>query len=138
MKDLQGRVAVVTGASRGLGERIAVRLAQQGAAVALLARSQAGLEETQRQIASLGAHSLIVPVDLGDASSVANAKGVIERDLGVPSVLINAAGEFGPIDLIRNTDPSAWIQTIIINLVGSYLTCRAFVGEWLAPDGDES
>ncbi len=132
MNDLQGKVAVVTGASRGLGQRIAVRLAKHGAAVALLARNEAGLEDTRKQIAAEGALALVVPVDLGKPQSVDEVKGVIERDLGKPSILINAAGIFGPIDLIQDSDPAAWIETIMINAVSPYLTCRAFTGGMIA------
>ncbi len=128
MDKLNGRIAVVTGASRGLGRRIAVRLAKEGAAVALLARGADGLEDTRQEIAAAGASALVVPVDLGKAESVMHAKGVIERELGIPSILVNAAGVFGPIDLVRDSDPTAWIETIMINTIGSYLTCRAFVG----------
>lgn len=127
MIDLNGKIAVVTGASRGLGRRIAVRLARQGASVALLARSVAGLEDTRQEIASTGVRSLVVPVDLGKPESVMPVKDVIERDLGIPSILVNAAGVFGPMDLVKDSDPGAWIETIMINTVSSYLTCRAFV-----------
>ena len=117
MTNLNGRIAVVTGASRGLGRRIAVRLAQQGAAVALLARSEAGLVDTRQEIAAKGARSLVVPVDLGKPEAVLQVKGVIENDLGIPSILVNAAGIFGPIDLVKDSDPTAWIETIMINTI---------------------
>jgi NAD(P)-dependent dehydrogenase (short-subunit alcohol dehydrogenase family) len=119
---------VVTGASRGLGQRVAWRLSQQGAAVALLARGETALQELQQKMAANGARTLVVPVDLGDPKSIKQVKGVIERDLGIPSILVNAAGVFGPIDLVKDSDPAAWIDTIMINTVGPYLTCRAFVG----------
>ena len=96
--------------------------------VALLARSDAGLEDTRQQIISKRAHALVVPVDLGKPDSVERVKRLVERDLGVPSILVNAAGVFGPLDLVQNSDPAAWIETIMINTVSSYLTCRAFVG----------
>ena len=128
MNDLDGKIAVVTGASRGLGRRIAVRLAQHGATVALLARRTAGLEDTRRQLEAEGGRALVVPVDLGKPESFNYVKGVIEHDLGIPSILVNAAGVFGPIDLIKDTDPAAWIETIMINTIGPYLTCKAFVG----------
>jgi len=128
VNDLDGKIAVVTGASRGLGRRIAVRLAQHGATVALLARRTAGLEDTRRQLEAEGGRALVVPVDLGKPESFNYVKGVIERDLGIPSILVNAAGVFGPIDLIKDTDPAAWIETIMINTIGPYLTCKAFVG----------
>jgi NAD(P)-dependent dehydrogenase (short-subunit alcohol dehydrogenase family) len=128
VKDLTGRVAVVTGASRGLGRRIAVRLARDGAAVALLARSEAGLEETRREAAAWGGPALVFPADLGQTDSVTQAKGAIERELGVPSILVNAAGIFGPIALVKDSDPAAWMETVTTNLIACYLTCRAFSG----------
>jgi NAD(P)-dependent dehydrogenase (short-subunit alcohol dehydrogenase family) len=128
VKDLGGKIAVVTGASRGLGQRVAVRLAQEGATVALLARSEAALEETQRKLAADGARTLVVPIDLAEPKSIERVKGTIERELGIPSILVNAAGVFGPIDLVKDTDPDAWIETIMINTIAPYLTCRAFVG----------
>ena len=101
MSNLQGKIAVVTGASRGLGRRIAVRLGVEGATVAILARSAAGLEETRREISARGAHAFVVPVDIGKPDSVKEAKAAIEHDLGIPSVLVNAAGIFGPLALIK-------------------------------------
>ncbi len=132
MSHLSGKIAVVTGASRGLGQRIAIRLAQHGATVALLARTQSALEQTQREIAALGARSLVVPIDLTQPQSVGEAKAIIERDLGVPTILVNAAGVFGPIALIHNSDPAAWIETIQLNTIAPYLTCRAFVSGMIA------
>jgi NAD(P)-dependent dehydrogenase (short-subunit alcohol dehydrogenase family) len=128
VNNLNGKVAVVTGASRGVGRHVAVRLARQGAAVALLARSGEGLEDTRQQLVAEGARALVVPADVGKPESVMQVKGVIERELGIPSILVNAAGVFGPIDLIKDGDPASWIETIMINTVGPYLTCRAFVG----------
>jgi NAD(P)-dependent dehydrogenase (short-subunit alcohol dehydrogenase family) len=52
----------------------------------------------------------------------------IERELGRPSVVVNAAGIFGPICLVKDSDPQEWIDTLLIDAVGPYLTCRAFVG----------
>jgi NAD(P)-dependent dehydrogenase (short-subunit alcohol dehydrogenase family) len=125
---LEGKVAVVTGASRGVGRRIAVRLAKMGVRVALVARSQAALEETRSEIETWGVRALAFPANLGETHSIKPLKEAIERDLGVPSILINAAGVFGPIDLVGNTDPAAWIETIQINAIAPYLTCRTFVG----------
>jgi NAD(P)-dependent dehydrogenase (short-subunit alcohol dehydrogenase family) len=128
VNSLEGKVAVVTGASRGLGQRVAWRLAGLGASVALLARSEAALRETQRQMPAGSPRSLVVPVELMDPVSIEKAKVLIENTLGAPSILINAAGVFGPISLIKDSDPAAWIDTILINTIAPYLTCRAFVG----------
>lgn len=128
MSNLTGKAAVVTGASRGVGRRIALRLARDGAQVALLARGRAGLEETRRTIEHQGGHALVVVVDLASPEAVEAAKHAVEQQLGTVSILVNAAGVFGPIDLVKDTDPHAWIQTIMINTIAPYLTCRAFVG----------
>lgn len=132
MTDLTGKVAVVTGASRGLGRRIAVRLARDGARVALLARTREGLEETQKMIEDHGSRGLAVVVNLAKPELVEEAKDSVERQLGTVSILVNAAGVFGPIDLVQDTDPHAWIETIMINTIAPYLTCRAFVGGMIA------
>lgn len=132
MSDLTGRVAVVTGASRGVGRRIAVRLARDGARVALLARGRAGLEETQREIESQGGRAVVLEVDLAKPEAIEGARDSIEQQLGMVSILVNAAGVFGPVDLVNDSDPQAWIETITINTIAPYLTCRAFVGGMIA------
>lgn len=131
MNDLTGKVAVVTGASRGVGRRIAIRLARNGARIALLARGRAGLEETQRLIEQQGGQGVVLVADLARAEAVEEARDSIERQLGTVSILVNAAGIFGPIDLVKDTDPHAWIETIMINTIAPYLTCRAFVAGML-------
>jgi NAD(P)-dependent dehydrogenase (short-subunit alcohol dehydrogenase family) len=128
MTDLTGKVAVVTGASRGLGQRVAVRLAGAGAAVALVARQEAQLRETARLVTESGGRSYVLPADLSRAESLDLIKSSVEGELGRPSILVNAAGIFGPIQLIKDSDPAAWIETIMANTVSAYLTSRAFVG----------
>lgn len=132
MGDLSGKVAVVTGASRGVGRRIAVRLARDGARVALLARGRVGLEETLREIEDQGGRGQVVVADLTRPEAVEAARLSAEQRLGKVSILVNAAGVFGPIDLVKDTDPHTWIETIIINTIAPYLTCRAFVGGMVA------
>lgn len=132
MGDLTGKVAVVTGASRGVGRRIAMRLAQDGARVALLARGRARLQETRRLIEDKGGYGLVVVIDLASPEAVEDAKKSIEQHLGTVSILVNAAGVFDPIDLVKNTDSHAWIETIMTNTIAPYLTCRAFMGGMVA------
>ncbi len=87
MSDLIGKVAVVTGASRGVGRRVAVRLARDGARVALLARGRAGLEETQRLIEDQGGRALVFQVDLAKPEAIEGARGSIEQQFGTVSIL---------------------------------------------------
>ncbi len=128
MTDLAGKAAVVTGASRGLGQRIAIRLARQGAVVALVARGEAELTRTARLIEERGGRAHVVAADVSDRLALEGVRRSVESRIGPPSILVNAAGVFGPIQLIRDSNPAAWIDTLMVNTVSHYLTCRAFVG----------
>jgi len=130
MSGLNGKVAVVTGASRGLGQRIALRLAESGAAVALIARRDAELEKTANVIRARGGTAQALRADLAqaDPAVVENIKARVIQGLGIPSILVNGAGVFGPIQLIKDSDPAAWMETLSINALNPYLFCRAFVG----------
>src|SRR5688500_9220834 len=124
--DLHGKIAVVTGASRGLGRRVAIRLAVHGAKVALVSRNAEQLRETQRMIEANGGVAQSFPCEIGNAGVVDMLKTEIERCLGIPTILIHAAGIFGPIQLMKDSDAARWIETITTNTIGPYLTCRAF------------
>lgn len=127
MDDLTGKVALVTGAGRGIGRRAALRLARRGVRVALISRTASELTETAQEIARRGGEAVAIPADVASHQSIDSAKAEIETRLGRPTILINAAGAFGPIQVVWKTDPDAWIGTIMINTIGPYLTCRAFV-----------
>ena len=120
-------VAVVTGASRGLGAVMAAALAGAGARVALVARDAGGLDTVQREIEAGGGAARSFPADVGNADEVEAMARRVEGELGAPDVLVNAAGVFGPLRLIVDGDPRSWVETVMVNLVGPYLTCRAFV-----------
>ena len=123
-----GQVAVVTGAARGLGREVALALADAGHRVALLSRSKDDLQEVERLIRERAGMALAVPADVSEPTAVSEAVARIEDGLGSPSILINAAGIFGPVQLVKDSDLERWIETLAINVVGPYLTCRAFVG----------
>src|SRR5258708_35134212 len=124
--DIQYKIAVVTGASRGLGQRVAVTLAEHGARVALVARSETHLNETARMIASRIANgsALVIPADLGDPAAADHIKAEVEKNLGKPAILINAAGIFGPFPLIKGRAPTAPDETVHINMIGPDLLVR--------------
>lgn len=128
MTNLHGKAAVVTGAGRGLGQRAALRLASLGAHVALIARSENQLDDTAALIRNRGGAAATIPMDLSRQTSHDTLQEAVLAAVGQPSILVNAAGIFGPIALVRNTDPHTWIETIMVNTVSHYITCRAFVG----------
>ena len=109
------RVAVVTGAGRGLGRGVAVALAARGHPVVGVARSAVQLAETADIIRAAGGRMVSRPADVADPAAVAAMAAFVHEQLGPPSILVNAAGVFGPIALIRDTDPAAWVETLMID-----------------------
>ena len=132
MEHLAGKVAVITGAGRGIGQRTAVRLAQLKVRTALISRTETQLRETADLVLQIGGTPLIVAADLSNPKSIDTIKASVIEELGHPSILINAAGIFGPIELVWKTDPNEWIKTQMVNVVGAYLMCHAFIGDMMA------
>jgi NAD(P)-dependent dehydrogenase (short-subunit alcohol dehydrogenase family) len=124
----RGRVAVVTGAGRGLGRGVAVALAERGHPVVGVARSVAQLSETADIIRASGGRMVIQATDVSDPAAVGALGRFVRNELGAPSILVNAAGMFGPIAFIRDTDPAAWVKTVMVDAIAPYLTIREFVG----------
>ena len=129
---LAGRIAVVSGAGRGLGQYVALGLASEGARVAVVARTSAQVDETVSRIRAAGGKALGITADVADVDAVERLSRRVEDELGTTDILINAAGIFGPIQLIQDSDPRRWIETLAINTIGPYLLCRAFVGPMIA------
>jgi len=109
---LQGQVAVVTGAGRGIGRAIAEELAAAGAAVAVLARSAHELADTVRRIEQAGGRALAVPADVTDATVVERAFAQVERTLGPTDLLVNGVGALGPLGPFWTVDLEAWWQAL--------------------------
>lgn len=125
---LNGKTAVVTGAGRGVGREVALSLSACGARVALVARSEDQLQETAHMIADSGVDACVIPADVGTPGGVEAVEKSVASQWSKTDMLINAAGVFGPIQLIRDSDPVRWIETLTVNTVGPYLMCRAFMG----------
>lgn len=129
---LAGKVAVITGAGRGLGQFLAAGLARRGARVAIVARSRPQISETAAQIRAAGGEALPIVADVSRWDEVQRIRDEVHKKLGAARVLVNAAGVFGPIQTVADSDPERWCETIAINALGPYLLCRAFVPDMLA------
>lgn len=125
---LKGKIALVTGAGSGLGQAVAIGLAAQGAEVILVGRRAHLLSQTQASIHAAGGQAVYYAVDVSSKEEVQTLKAEILKQHGAPSVLVNAAGMYGEISSIADSDPGLWIQTLLTNAGGPYLICRAFVG----------
>lgn len=124
--DLSGRVAVVTGAARGIGLAIADRLLASGAAVALWDFDDRQLDETAPALRARGAVAPIV-VDVTDEDAVAAAVRQTEAQFGAVDLLVNNAGIGGPILQTWEYDVATFRRVLDVNVTGVYLCCKALV-----------
>ncbi len=127
MAQLEDKIALITGAGRGIGQAIALAYAREGAKLSLAARSVPELEETSSQCRNLGADVLITPTDVTDVGQVNRLVSATVEHYSTVDILVNNAGIPGPIGSLEDNDMDAWINTVQVNLIGSYLTCRAVV-----------
>lgn len=121
---LKGKVAIVTGASRGIGREIAVALAQSGAAVVVAARDESALSELTATITSRGGNALPVPTDVTDQSAVRTLMGRTVEQFGSIDVLINNAGTNYISSLMLSND-TRWKQIFDTNVFGAYHCTKA-------------
>jgi NAD(P)-dependent dehydrogenase (short-subunit alcohol dehydrogenase family) len=129
--DLHQRVAVVTGAARGIGFAVARRALQSGAAVCLWDVDEDKNASAGRELASFGTVSAET-VELTDAASVEAAAARTAARYGRIDILVNNAGVAGGNGLAWELDPDVWRRVIEVNLVGCFLTCRAVIPHMIA------
>jgi 3-oxoacyl-[acyl-carrier protein] reductase len=123
--------AVVTGAGRGIGRAVALRLAERGLDVSLLARTKSELDETCRRVEALGQRGLALPCDVSNRVSVDGAAAESLRTLGVPRVVVACAGVVKRA-LVHETSEEAWDEVVDVNLKGAFLVARALLPSMLA------
>lgn len=116
-------LALVTGASRGIGREITLALASAGHQVIAVSR-----------IPSPEGDVRITPIscDTSDLAAVTKLHEEVKSEHGPVAILVNAAGIFGPISLIKDSDPEQWLETLMIDAIAPYYTSRAFLPEMLA------
>jgi 3-oxoacyl-[acyl-carrier protein] reductase len=125
MTDLAGKVAIVTGGSRGIGAAAAFVLAKAGAAVMLVARDGERASRLAEEIVAGGGRATAVACDVADYGSVRTMVDEAGRRLGSIDILVNNAGVIKPIGPLVQSNPAVWGRSVQINLVGAYHAARA-------------
>jgi len=127
---LNGRVAVVTGASQGIGRACAIELAKRGASVALVARNQQKLEEVANEITSAGGRARVTTADIENEDQIKAAFKTIVADLGKIDILVNNAG-ITRDQLILRMKRTDWDAVLNTNLTSAYLCTQQAIGSML-------
>jgi NAD(P)-dependent dehydrogenase (short-subunit alcohol dehydrogenase family) len=121
-----GRVALVTGASRGIGRAAALALAESGAHVVAVARTVGGLEELDDEIRKRGSEATLVPLDLKDGPAIDRLGAALHQRFGRLDALFANAAVLGPVTPVAHVDPKAWDAAIAVNVTANYRLIRSF------------
>ena len=134
MSKLQGRVALVTGAGRGIGRAISVALAKEGALVAVASRSQAELEDVVSEISSAGGTAAAFIADLSDRSVSATLVSRVKEQFGSVEILVNNAGVGSSSNPkpVQDLEDDFWDLTLEVNLTAPFLLSKAVLPDMLA------
>jgi NAD(P)-dependent dehydrogenase (short-subunit alcohol dehydrogenase family) len=125
-KPLSDRIALVTGASRGIGYAIALALAEAGAHVVAVARTVGGLEELDDAIRARGGSATLVPLDLKDFEGIARLSMAINERYHRLDVMVGNAGILGPISPLDHIEPNAWDEVMQLNVTANWQLIRCF------------
>jgi NAD(P)-dependent dehydrogenase (short-subunit alcohol dehydrogenase family) len=124
-RPLDGRIALVTGASRGIGREVALELARAGARVIALARTQGALEELDDAVRSAGSEATLVPCDLTDFDALDRLGAAIFERWGRLDVLIANAGVLGPMTPLAHIEPRQWEEVLAVNITANLRLIRS-------------
>lgn len=128
---LDGKTALITGGGRGIGRAIALRFAEEGADVAVVARTRPEIESVAREVERKGRRSLAIPCDVGDPQEVEDAARCAVRDLGGIDILVANAGLLLHAPLQETTN-AVWEEVLRVNLHGAFYAFRAVIPHMLA------
>jgi NAD(P)-dependent dehydrogenase (short-subunit alcohol dehydrogenase family) len=122
---LASRLAVVTGASRGIGRAAALAYARDGAHVIAVARTVGALEELDDEIRAAGGAATLVPIDLTDFDALDRLAAIILERWGKLDILLGNAGVLGPLSPIGHVDPKSWANVMAVNVTANWRLIRA-------------
>jgi NAD(P)-dependent dehydrogenase (short-subunit alcohol dehydrogenase family) len=123
-KPLTDKIALVTGASRGLGAALAVHLAKAGAHIVAVARTEGGLEELDDRIQEAGGSATLVPLDLKDSEGIARLALALNERYGRLDVLVGNAGILGPLSPLDHVEPKSWDEVMAVNVTANWQLIR--------------
>src|SRR5216684_5515972 len=122
---LTGKIALITGASRGIGAAVAERFAREGAHLVLAGRTVGGLEETDDRVRAAGGSATLVPLDLRDFIKIDELAAALYERSGRLDILVGNAGEFGSFSPLGHIDPALWGEVVDLNLTANWRLIRA-------------
>lgn len=125
-KSLENRIAVVTGASRGIGRAVALALAERGAHVVALARTQGALEELDDAIKAVGSTATLVPLDIKDFDALDRLGASLYERWGKLDIFVANAGVLGPLTPLAHLDPKQWDTVVAVNVTANLRLIRSF------------
>jgi NAD(P)-dependent dehydrogenase (short-subunit alcohol dehydrogenase family) len=123
-KPLSDRIALVTGASRGIGAALALQLATAGAHVVAVARTVGGLEELDDQIKAVGGSATLVPLDMKDMDGIARLALAIHERYARLDVMVGNAGILGPLSPLGHVEPKDWDNLMAVNVTANWQLIR--------------
>ena len=124
--ELEGKNCIITGGGRGIGKAIARAFAREGANLVLASRTTSELEVAKGEIEGLSTKRVgVIPTDVSQPKEVRELVSFALREFGAIDILVNCAGIYGPIGLTTDVDSEKWLQTVRINLYGTFLCIQA-------------
>lgn len=124
---LEGKVAVITGAGRGIGKAIALAYADNGASIVCAARTEKEIQEVSEQIENKGGKALAIPTDVTNLESVSIMFKKAYEKFGSIDILVINAGVNKDRNLVEESQPEDWVETINVNLIGAYNCAHAVI-----------
>ena len=121
----EGKIALITGASRGLGRAAALALAKQGCHIIATARTQGGLEELDDEIKAAGSTATLVPLDITDSAGIDRMGAAIYERWKKLDILVGNAGVLGKLTPIAHLDPKVWDEVMAVNVTANYRMLRS-------------